>query len=105
MCRSLHKTSMLSMHVQWGSTLVLSQTLPMNRARRPPLQHPLEPVFDRAVDSFSLALSPETIRHYRGTARNFLRFLGLAYPQVNRLEQLRREPHVRDWMSHLRSKV
>lgn len=77
----------------------------MNRARRPPLQHPLAPVFDRAVDSFSAALSPETIRHYRGTARNFLRFLGLAYPQVNGLEQLRREPHILGWMSHLRSKV
>jgi site-specific recombinase XerD len=77
----------------------------MNRARRPPLQHPLAPIFDRAVDSFSVALSPETIRHYRGTARTFLRFLGLAYPQVNGLEQLRREPHILGWMSHLRSKV
>ena len=77
----------------------------MNRARRPPLQHPLAPVFDRAVDSFSAALSPDTIRHYRGTARNFLRFLSLAYPQVNGLEQLRREPHILGWMSHLRSKV
>jgi site-specific recombinase XerD len=77
----------------------------MNRARRPPLQHPLAPVFDRAVDSFSVALSPDTIRHYHSTARNFLRFLGLAYPQVNCLEQLRREPHILGWMSHLRSKV
>jgi site-specific recombinase XerD len=77
----------------------------MNRARRPPLQHPLAPVFDRAVDSFSVALSPDTIRHYRGTARHFLRFLGFAYPQVNSLEQLRREPHILGWMSHLRSKV
>jgi site-specific recombinase XerD len=77
----------------------------MNRARRPPLQHPLAPVFDRAIDSFSLALSPDTVRHYRSTARNFLRFLGLAYPQVNCLEQLRREPHLLGWMSHLRSKV
>ena len=31
----------------------------MNRARRPPLQHPLAPVFDRAVDSLGVALSPE----------------------------------------------
>ena len=77
----------------------------MNRARRLPLQHPLAPVFDRAVDSFSVALSPESIRHYRGTARNFLRFLDLAYPQVNGLEQLRREPHILGWMSHLRSNV
>src|SRR5438046_4346307 len=77
----------------------------MNRARRPPLQHPLALVFDRAVYSVSGALSPDTIRHYRGTARNFLRFLGLAYPQVNGLEQLRREPHILGWMYHLRSKV
>jgi hypothetical protein len=58
----------------------------MNRARRPPLQHPLAPVFDRAVDSFSAALSPETTRHYRGTARNFLGYLGAHYPEVNRLD-------------------
>ena len=77
----------------------------MNRARRPPLQHPLAPVFDHAVDAFSLALSPDTIRHYRGTARNFLRFLGLAYPPLDRLQQLHREPHILGWMSHLRSKV
>ena len=36
---------------------------------------------------------------------NFLRFLGLAYPQVNCLEQLRCEPHLLGWMSHLRSIV
>jgi hypothetical protein len=48
----------------------------MNRARRPPLQHSLAPVFDRAVDSLGVALSPESIRQYRGTARNFLSYLG-----------------------------
>jgi site-specific recombinase XerD len=77
----------------------------MNRARRPPLQHPLAPVFDRAVDSLSAALSPETARHYRGTARNFLRYLGADYPDVNRLQQLRREPHLLGWMSRLRSQA
>ena len=77
----------------------------MKRARHPPLQHPLAPVFDHAVDAFSLALSPDTIRRYRSTAHNFLRFLGLAYPQLDRLQQLHREPHILGWMSHLRSKV
>ena len=43
----------------------------MNRVRRPPLQHPLAPVFDRAVDSLGMALSPESIRQYRGTVRKF----------------------------------
>ena len=51
-------------------------------ARRSPLTHPLAPVFDRAVDSLSAALNPETTRHYRGTVRKFLTYLGAAYPQV-----------------------
>jgi site-specific recombinase XerD len=77
----------------------------MNRVRRPPLQHPLAPVFDHAVDSFSTALSPDTTRHYRGTVRNFLGYLGAHHPEVNRLDQLRREPHILGWMSRLRSQV
>ncbi len=77
----------------------------MNRARRPPLQHPLAPVLDRAVDSFSTALSPETTRHHRGTARNFLSYLGADHPEVQRLDQLRREPHILGWMSRLRSQA
>jgi integrase len=77
----------------------------MNRPRRLPLQHPLAPVFDRAVDSLSAALSPDTTRHYRGTVRNFLSYLGAAHPQVNSLDQLRREPHLLGWMSRLRSQA
>jgi site-specific recombinase XerD len=77
----------------------------MNRARHPPLLHPLAPLFDRAVDSLGAALSPESHRHYRGTVRNFLRYLGAAHPEVNSLEQLRREPHLLGWMSRLRSQT
>ena len=77
----------------------------MNRTRRPPLQHPLAPVFEGAVDSLSTALSSETTRHYRGTVRNFLLYLAADHPQVNRLDQLRREPHILGWMSHLRSQA
>ena len=77
----------------------------MNRARRPLLQHPLALLFDRAVDSFSVSLSPDTTRHYRGTARNFLSYLGTDHPQVQRLDQLRREPHILGWMSRLRSQT
>jgi integrase len=77
----------------------------MNRARRPPLLHPLVPMFDRAVDSLSAALNPDTARHYRGTARHFLSYLGTDHPELNRLQQLRREPHVLGWMSRLHSQV
>jgi integrase len=77
----------------------------MNRVRRPPLQHPLAPVFDRAIDALGMALSPESIRQYRGTVRKFLNYLGADHPEVQRLEQLRREPHIFGWMSRLHSQV
>jgi site-specific recombinase XerD len=77
----------------------------MNRVRRPPLQHPLAALFDRAVDSLSAALSLETTRQYRGTVRNFLSYLATHHPDVNCLEQLRREPHILGWMSCLRSQT
>ena len=77
----------------------------MTCARRPPLQHPLAAVFDRSVDSLGAALSPDTIRHYRGTVHNFLSYLGAAHPAVDSLDQLRREPHLLGWISRLHSQV
>jgi len=77
----------------------------MRRVRRPPLQHPLALLFDRAVDSLSVALSRESIRQYRGTVRNFLSYLGVDHSEVQRLDQLRREPHILGWMSRLHSQV
>jgi site-specific recombinase XerD len=77
----------------------------MNRARRPPLQHPLAAAFDRAVDSCTAALCPDTTRHYRGTVRNFLSYLGDVHPEVMHLDQLRRDPHVLGWMSRLRAQA
>jgi integrase len=77
----------------------------VNRARRPPLQHRLAPVFDRAVESLSASLTPATTRHYRGTARNFLTYLGTSYPDLRSLDQLRRDPHVLGWMARLRSQT
>jgi site-specific recombinase XerD len=77
----------------------------MNRVRRLPLQHPLALLFDRAIDSCTVSLSPDTARHYRGTARNFLSYLGADYPEVQSLDQLRREPHILGWMSRLHSQL
>ena len=77
----------------------------MNRPRRPPLQHPLAPVFERAVDSLCTALSPSSTCHYNGAVRNFLGYLSADHPEVSRLDQLRREPHILDWMSRMRSQT
>ncbi len=70
------------------------------------LQHPLAPVFDRAIDSICTALGPESRRQYQGTViRNFLRYLGTTHPEVTSLEQLQRDPHLLGWMSCLRSQT
>src|SRR5882762_4291903 len=57
------------------------------------------------TSTLSVSLSSETTRHYRGTVRNFLSYLGADHPEVQRLDQLRREPHILGWMSRLRSQT
>lgn len=75
----------------------------MNRARRPGLEHPLAQLFARAVDSITVALHPSTVGNYHGSVRHFLVFLQHQYPEVCRLDQLRRDPHILGWLAHLRS--
>ena len=77
----------------------------MKRARRPPLAHPLLPLFERAVDSLGAALEPSTVSQYRGAVRNFLTYLSTSHPNVGRLDQLRRDPHILGWLAHLRSQT
>ena len=72
--------------------------------RRPPLQHPLAAMFQRAAQSLTTSLDQETIRFYYCTIRNFLNFLGAQYPQVQSLQQLRRDSHILDWFTSLRSR-
>ena len=75
----------------------------MNRSRRAPLEHPLTSLFERAVESVSAALSPQSARQYRGAARNFLTYLSDEYPKLRSLDQLRRDPHILGWLTRLRS--
>jgi integrase len=77
----------------------------VNRARRPPLEHRLVKCFEQAVDSIGAALHPDTVRHYRGTARKFLTYLGVTYPEVRSLDQLQRNPHILGWLAHLQSQT
>ena len=77
----------------------------MKRWRRPPLQHPLAPVFARAVESLSTALSLSTTRNYNLAVRSFLIYLAADHPEVTSIEQLRRDPHARGWMSRTRAQV
>lgn len=77
----------------------------MNRWRRPPLQHPLAPAFARAVESLCTALTASSTRNYNMVVRNFLVYLGTKHPEVTRLKQLRRDPHILGWMARLRAQT
>jgi integrase len=73
-------------------------------SRRAPLQHPLAQSFGRAVDSLTVAVAPDSVRIYRGTARNFLAYLGVTHPEICSLGGLRRDPHILGWVASLRSR-
>lgn len=77
----------------------------MTRSLRPPLLHPLAPIFDAVVDSLGAALAPESVRQYRDAVRNFLSWLGTHRPEVVSLDQLRRDPHILGWITQLRARV
>ena len=45
-------------------------------SRYAPLEHPLAHQFQRAIESLTAALAPDSARQYRGAARHFLIYLG-----------------------------
>jgi len=67
------------------------------------VDHPLAFQFQRAVESLTAAQVWDSARQYRGTARDFLIYLGEDHPDVTSLRQLRRDPHILGWFTHLRS--
>lgn len=67
----------------------------------PPSTASLERIFQAHIQTLALTLRPETIRNYRGAARRFVSYLRTAYPQLRRLSQLRRDPHLLGWMRSL----
>jgi site-specific recombinase XerD len=82
-----------------------AEDLFVKRWRRPPLQHPLAPPFAHAVESLCTALTPSSARNYNIVVRNFLVYLGTEHPEITRLEQLRRDPHILGWMARLRAQT
>jgi integrase len=72
-------------------------------SRYAPLEHPLAHQFQRAVESLTAALAPESTRQYRGTVRYFLIYLGEDHPSVCSLTQMRRDLHILGWFAHMRS--
>lgn len=61
----------------------------------------LEQILEAHIRTLALTLRPHTVSGYRGAARRFLSYLRTAFPQVRRLSQLRRDPHLLGWFRSL----
>jgi len=61
----------------------------------------LEQIFDAHLCILATTLRPATMKHYRCCARRFLTYLRAAFPQVRKLGQLRRDPHLLGWLRFL----
>ena len=65
-----------------------------------PGQTNLEQIFETQIQALAFTLRSSTVDNYRSTARCFLAYLRAA-PQLRRLSQLRRDPHLLGWFRWL----
>ncbi|HTP34418.1 MAG TPA: tyrosine-type recombinase/integrase [Candidatus Acidoferrales bacterium] len=77
----------------------------MKISRYAPLEHPLVHQFQRAIESLTAALVPDSARQYRCAARDFLTYLGEDHAAICSLNQLRRDPHILGWFACLRTHI
>ena len=61
----------------------------------------LEQILQKQVDNLSLTLQPFTVVKYQYVARYFVAYLRENFPEVRRLSQLRRDPHMLGWFRWL----
>jgi len=61
----------------------------------------LEQIFESHFQALSLMRCRGTVAVYRGVARRFLDYLHATFPQVRRLSQLHRDPHLLGWFCWL----
>jgi site-specific recombinase XerD len=60
----------------------------------------LQQIFETHLRTLALTLRPNSVNDYRCVARRFLAYLRVAFPQVRRLSQIRRD-HVLGWFGEL----
>ena len=75
----------------------------MKRSRRS-----LEQIFQTQIANLSLTLQPFTMVKYEYVARYFVSYLRSNYPEICRLSQLRRDPHMLGffrWLCELRPPI
>jgi len=64
-------------------------------------QRSLEQLLEHQVQTLALTLQPSTVRNYRSVSHRFLTYLRTAFPNVHRISQLRRDPHMLGWLRWL----
>lgn len=69
----------------------------------PPPRNPMAALFRRAAESLTTSLTADSAHYYQCTGRHFLNYLDAQHPRVRSLGQLRRDPHILDWLTLLRS--
>jgi hypothetical protein len=61
----------------------------------------LEQSFQTRIQILAITLRHSTLNNYRCTVQRFLSYLDAEFPQVRRLSQLRRDPHLLGWFRSL----
>ena len=61
----------------------------------------LQQILETHLQTLALTLRPSTVSYYRHVAHAFLRYLHADFPQLRRLSQLRRDPHLLGWFRWL----
>lgn len=61
----------------------------------------IQQIFDSHLQVLATVLRPSTLNVYKGRLKLFLSYLEAAHPEVCRLSQLRRDPHILGWLRKL----
>ena len=61
------------------------------------LQPSLDQIFEAHIQTLALTLRRDTVTNYRCVVHRFPHYLHTAFPQLRRLSQLRRDPHLLGW--------
>jgi site-specific recombinase XerD len=61
----------------------------------------IDQLFEVHIQAFAVTLRPASVRQYRSATRCFLHYLHEAFPNLRRLSQLRRDPHLLGWFRYL----
>lgn len=61
----------------------------------------LDELFEAEIQILATTLQLQTVKQYRACARNFLAYLHARFPNLRKLSQLRRNPHLLGWFRFL----